>query len=241
MGLFRIPHLITHTHTTIMAKEKRVRMTTPRLRLKYPRLTIPDTKFNPDGEYGTKGLLDPSTDAAQKFLKQLDKLTDDAFAKMKEEHKKFSKVMTRAATYRAELNDDGDETGLIELGFTMPAKVTAKKGPNVGKTYAFKPALFDAFGQPVTKKDIRIGAGTEAKVSFEFWPYFAPNDKKAGLTKRLVAVQIIKLVEWTGQDAGDFGFSTEDDGFDVSEGAESTTDGDDTEGDEGEDTTGSDF
>jgi hypothetical protein len=41
-------------------KQKNPSLITPPLILKWPRLGAPDTKFNKDGEYSTKGLGDPN-------------------------------------------------------------------------------------------------------------------------------------------------------------------------------------
>jgi hypothetical protein len=227
-------------------KQKNPRLTTPRGILKYPRLTVPDTKFNEDGEYSTKLLLEPDGKDVAKFLKQLDTETDKAVEYMKAENKQHAKKIVRVPAYVNEVDKEGDETGKIELNFKMPAKVMAKKGPNKGKTFNFKPALFDAFGTPV-EKELRIGGGTEGRVTFEFWPYFSAKDKNVGITRRMVAVKLIKLVEWnSNQDASAYGFDDEEDedGFSVNaasaQDADDDTDDEDNESDT-EEQSGSDF
>lgn len=216
-------------------------LTSPRGTFKFPRLTTPDTKFNKDGEYGTKILLDPNGKGVQAFLTKLDELTDAAVAQMKEENAKYKKQIQRAASYRNEVDSDGEETGKIEVGVKLKAKITPKTGPNAGKTYELKPALFDAFGQPITG-EIRIGGGTEGKVSFEAAPYFAANDKRAGISLRLKAAQVINLVEWTSaKDAKQFGFEDEDEGFSTSETNDTTTTTTDADDEETTDKDGSDF
>lgn len=205
-------------------KKKNPSLITPPLLLKYPRLTTPDTRYNEDGEYSTKALGDPNDATVQAFLKKLDKAVDDAMEAIREEKaddKKVLKLLKRTPAYRMELDKEGEETGKVEFNFKMPAKITAKKGKNAGKTYTFKPALFDAKGNvvPVTA---RIGGGTIAKIAFEFWPYFSAKDKDVGITRRLTAVQIIKLVEWSSErDASDFGFG-EEEGFSALESADTS-------------------
>lgn len=233
-------------------KKKNPRMTTVRGLLKYPRLIVPDTNYKKEGEYNTKVLFEPDRADVQGMLKKLDEITDKAWQTIREDadNKKHLKAMVKVLPYRNETDKEGEETGKLEMNFSMPAKVTAQKGPRKGETFKFFPALFDAFGNPIKNtKELRIGGGTEAKVTFEYWPYFASNDKKVGITRRLVAVQIIKLVEWTSQgSAEDYGFGSEDDGeFDSTSTAANTgadagdDDEDEDEGGATDDESGSDF
>ena len=86
--------------------------------------------------------------------------------------------------------------------FKCKAKVTTKSG----ESFDNKPAIFDAKGNPLT--NINIWGGTQMKVSAELIPYYT-NMVGAGVSLRLRAVQILKLVEG-GTDSSGFGFEKED-------------------------------
>jgi hypothetical protein len=147
------------------------------------------------------------TRLVQAFLKKLDKAVDDAVVAMKEEHPKFKKSMIRVPAYNNEVDKEGEETGKVEFNFKMPAKVTAVPRARIlGRCTSFKPALFEAKGERHSASLVSA-AEPSRRCAFEFWPYFSATDKKAGITRRLTAVQIIKLVEWSSdRDASDFGF-----------------------------------
>lgn len=203
-------------------KKQNPRYVTPAGVASWPKLNEPDTKFNAEGTYGVKLLLDPNDAKHKAFLDKLDGMADEAFEAMKKEHTKYSKQMTRVAPYAPELDSEGDETGKVVVNFTMPAVVERKKDK---KKFTLKPALYDAAGTPLAA-DLKIGGGSTIQVSFESWAYFSAKDKEAGITRRLVAVRVIERKEWVGtQSAADFGFDVNDEFA-----ATASTEGDDTEG-----------
>lgn len=201
---------------------KKDRMTTPKGIAIYPHLTKADTKFDAAGEYHVKLAL-TEADAAP-LVAQLDALVVSAVAQMKEKHPKFAKKMISVAPYDTE---NEEHPGKVVLKFKMTENVTPKKGD----PFTQKPALFDSALKPLPA-DVRIGGGSIIRVSFEPFPYFAATDKKAGISLRLVAVQVVELREYEANGAK-FGFSATD----------ADEDGDDTETeDEGDDTEdGADF
>lgn len=190
-----------------MAKSQLERFTTPRGVFIYPHLTEPDTKFvKPDGEYHTKFAVD--ADEAEEFVARLNKLLDDYIAENPDDLKPaVLKKSTRAELYEEEVDDEGNETGRLIFKFKLKAKVETKT-----KSWSQKPRLFDAKAQPI-EGDISIWTGSEGKVSGEIMPYFMQNTKQFGLSLRMKAVQILKLVEGGGASASDYGFSAEDDGY----------------------------
>lgn len=201
-------------------KKKNPRYVSPAGIASWPKVRTPDTKFNEDGTFSVKLLLDPQKDAA--FLEKLDKMAEQALEAMKAEHKKFSKVMTLVSPYAPELDKEGNETGKIVVNFTSPAKITSKK---TGKVYHLKIAVFDAQLMPIPA-ETDIGGGSIVKVSFESWPYFNAKDKEAGITRRLIGVQVLELKQWSGSaSASDFGFE-EEEGF---SGINDSPEGDDSE------------
>src|SRR3546814_13485107 len=94
----------------------------------------------------------------------------------------------------------------------MTATGVSKK---TGKAWTRKPNIFDAKGNQL-KNPPSIGGGSEMKLSVELFPYYAANDKTVGVSFRLEAAQIIKLVQFGARDAAGFGFG-EEDGDDLSD------------------------
>lgn len=203
-----------------MAKSKRVRITTPKGIAKFPRLSSPDTKFNPDGEYRVILLLDPEKD--KEFLDELDAMADAAVQKAQEENKRYRKLIQRQEPYKMELDQDGEETGLVEVKFKMRARVKSKDG----KEYNFAPALFDAQGKPIDPTKINIGGGSIIRVNFTPNPYFVAATKTAGISLQLNAVQVLELVQYNGGDAASFGFEQEE-GFSIDDIDSTVDDSDD--------------
>src|SRR3546814_7653155 len=79
----------------------------------------------------------------------------------------------------------------------MTATGVSKK---TGKAWTRKPNIFDAKGNQL-KNPPSIGGGSEMKLSVELFPYYAANDKTVGVSFRLEAAQIIKLVQFGARDA----------------------------------------
>lgn len=216
-------------------KEKRERYVTPKGVAIFPRLITPDTKFNADGRFSVKLRL--TAEEAAPICKRLEAAADAEYkAKVKEYKGKKDKkgkeiTVTKADTPWAVADDD---SGDLIFSFGMPAKVKSKK---TGKEYNFKPALFDAKGQPMArKKGMDIWGGSEIKVSYEVRPYFVPKDYECGASLRLEGVQILKLVSGQGQDASSYGFG-EEDGYEADKGdfADESEDDTDTDGEDSED------
>lgn len=194
--------------------------TTPRGVLAYPYLIKPDTKFNAKGVYTTKlRLSGAGGQALAKQVAELMKEAHDAAVKEQAEKGKKGKVKQADAPFKFD-----EETGEYEFSFKMVASGVKKDGTE----YTQRPALFDAAAKPITQ-DIKIGGGTEAKVSFEAFPFFTKL-VGAGVSLRLKAVQILKLVEWGG-DGSYYGFDNEAEA-DVGESLATNLDTDDEDGDD---------
>lgn len=183
---------------------KQTRYTTPKGTAKYPWLSSPDTKFNPDGDYKVTLVL-PVQDA-DTIVQFLDEQLALSEAKAKKDNP-GKKVKVADAPYKVD-----EENGNIEINFKMKAKVTMQSGDSFDQ----KPALFDAKGKPLA--DVNVGGGSKIKVSYECVPFYTALIG-AGISLRLRAVQVIDLVEFSGgAAAGAYGFE-EEDGFE----AETTT------------------
>lgn len=177
----------------------------------YPHLTTPDTKFDDDGIYKVKLNL-PASEKTAEIIEAIDAAAAEALAEAKKENAS-KKTPKGSKPPKLELCDDmpyivDDEDGSVTFSFKMKASGKDKDG----KLWTRHPALFDSKGNPLAKKVIKIGSGTEGKISFELSSFYQPK-LGAGVTLRLYGAQILKLVEWGERDAAGLGFGVEDDGF----------------------------
>lgn len=175
---------------------KQPRYTTPKGTAKYPWLSVPDTKFNSDGEY--KVTLVVPVEEADTILQFLDEQMSASEAKAKKENP-GKKVKVADAPYKVD-----EENGNVEINFKLKARVNMQNGDS----FEQKPALFDAKGKPI--QDVNVGGGSKIKVSYECVPFYTALIG-AGVSLRLRAVQVIDLVEFTGgADASAYGFEEEE-------------------------------
>jgi ssDNA-binding protein len=171
--------------------EKRQYHISPAGIAQYPRLTKPDTKFKADGEYKVTLVL-PGAEA-QPLIELIDNAMGESLVKARKENPAKAKTI-KAATdkpYKAVTDDEGNETGEYKFNFKMAAKVTSKKN---GSTWEQKPALFDAKLKPLV--DPKIGGGSTVKVKFEMYQFYTAL-VGAGVSLRLLAVQVLDLVEYS--------------------------------------------
>lgn len=195
-------------------KPNYVKGTTPKGIAKYPRLTEPDTKFNKSGVFSTKLIL--SAEDAAPLMEVIDKEIEKAYTekvdKLKADGKAaLAKKAKRAdPPYLAVCDDEGNETGEVEFSFKMNHQFTKKDGTVEKRT----PLLFDAKGHKIQGKT-SVWGGSEIKVAYQLVPFDSPV-AGTGVSARLNAVQIIKLVSGTGGTASSFGFG-EEEGYEASE------------------------
>jgi hypothetical protein len=168
----------------------------------YPRLTKPDTKFNPDGHYKVTLVL-PGAEA-QPLIELIDKAMGESLILARRENPTKAKTI-KAATdkpYKAVTADDGNENGDYKFNFKMAA---SGRNKTTGETWSRKPVLFDAKLKPLINP--KVGGGSTIKVKFEMFLFYTPL-VGAGVSLRLLAVQILDLVEYGGASAD--GFAAED-------------------------------
>lgn len=197
------------------------KFTSPRLTLKFPKLSEPDYGSKdypkPDGEYSTKAVARADDPVIQAFIAKLQPLYQAAMDEAAEKFKQL-KIDTRKKLGAVKPNDlfttvydkeTEEPTGEIEFKFAMKASGERKKGPKQGTRWTRSPDLYDARGNAMRKVP-SIWGGTVARVSFEASPYFIPGTGAAGLKLNLVAVQIIDLVSGGQRTAASHGFEEED-------------------------------
>ena len=206
-----------------------IRLTTPKGYAQYPYLLEPDTKFNPEGDYKVNLAMEDD-ETTKKLIDKLTSILEEFYAEDGEVAKAIAKgrKVTLADIY------DVDEEGRIILKFKQRAKITSK----IGKKIDVKIPQFDSHGKPLADgAGVNIGRDSVIKVNFSVVPYYMPTTKTCGLTLRPVAVQIIKLNEFTGATSAEYcGFSDEGEG-----GFEATNNTDDDDNEENFNSNNSDF
>ena len=97
---------------------------------------------------------------------------------------------------KPETDKEGNETGTgnVLVKFSMKHTFTSKKS---GESFTMRPTLQDSAGKTVSPMKCRVGGGSTVRVAFTFNPFYTAG-LGAGLSLRLVGVQIIKLVEPSG-------------------------------------------
>lgn len=179
---------------------------TPKGVLVYPKLTTPDTKFDPAGVYKTALRLPAGV--AQPLIDKIEAAIDAKFEEtLKELAPAKRKLLKRAdKPYKEVYDEEGNETGEFIFNFKVPAVGKNK----AGKTWSNKPTIVDAKGKPAA---IEPWTGSEGKVAFQLNPFATAIGVGVGL--RLKAVQITKLVQGGG---ANFAFG-EEEGFEYDEDA----------------------
>ena len=159
----------------------------------YPHLTKPDVRFNEYGEY--KVTLKIAKQDASAMVKLFDQACEDSLASAEKEAK-GKKIKSAPKPYKLE----GDN---VFFKYKMRASGINKK---TNEKFSQRPALFDAKKNPIPASQ-SIWGGSLMKVAYQLIPYNSPAIG-AGVSARLKAAQIIKLVE--GKDQNVF---KEEDGF----------------------------
>ena len=177
----------------LVQKEK---MHTPPMRIKYATLGEPNFFQGDDkGEYSVTFAVDPDAAEIADWIEENEaeaELLKHQFAEESNIKLKNVQVSEPFFPRKIEYDAEDNETGLQEFKFKMRAQHTAKK---TGKTYKFKPGIFDSKGEPITDIELlkNIGQGTIARASYDLKVYKFGNTVGSSLVLR--AVQIIELVE----------------------------------------------
>lgn len=212
--------------------EKRTKYTSPKGEFLWPKLTVPDTKFKAEGEYGLRMRVAENVPGVAQMIARIDAEAAESLKAAQEKAKtpKDRKAWeTKYLPYEREEDEEGNPTGNVIFKASMKASGVSKK---TGKPWKRKPALFDARGVTITKV-IEVGNGTIGKFSYEIIPYAPTTQIGASVKLALEGAQIIELKSFGEQKASDHGFGAEEGGFS----AEDLTD---AKGGDFDDTTGGD-
>ena len=151
----------------------------------YPKLIVPDTKFNADGLFSCR--ITVSEDDFKAFRAQLDPIIEKAYKATCTAQGKECK----RASEPVKINADGD----YEIYSKQAAKINVTPtADNPDGVVEFKIALYDAKVKPITNEP-KIGSGTKLKMSVTPYTWFVPS-QGFGYTLRLKAVQILELKEY---------------------------------------------
>lgn len=194
-------------------EQKYTKLTSPKGTLRYPKLATPDT-YEGKTFYCTELIL--SEALALPLIGQLEKIMEDAHAdevaKAKTPvAKKKLEAYHAKPSWAKETDKEGNELENYIFKFKGNYQWKGKDGSVNTNTIR----MFDAKGMPV--KGVNPWGGTEAKIAFECLTYDNAAAQNYGVSLRLSAVQIIKLVTGNGgTDGSNFGFEAED-GFEAPE------------------------
>jgi len=184
-----------------MSKQTYNKLVTPVGVSQFAWLNKPDTKFDENGHYKVN-LIVSANDA-----KPLIKSINDEIAKaveMAKEKSKGKNIKTANTPFEEEYAD-GKPTGNVIFKFKAKAKIIMKNGDVIDN----KVPIFDSKGTPMTNQ---VWSGSEMKASADMIPYYTAM-AGAGVSLRLKAVQVTKLVEGSSASSSSHGFSEVKDGY----------------------------
>ena len=187
-----------------MSKQVYNKLVTPVGVSQYCWLNTPDTKFDKEngGHFKTNLIIKGSD--AQSLIKSINDEMKVSL-EMAKEKSKGKPPKTANMPFEEEFVE-GKPTGNIIFKFKAKAKIMMKSGDVID----IKIPIFDSKGTPMKEQ---VWSGSEMKVSAEMIPYYTAM-AGAGVSLRLKAVQIAKLVEGgSGAGANAQGFSEIKDGY----------------------------
>lgn len=211
-----------------MSDNKREQFTTPKgVFVGYPKISAPDFKFKDAGEFTLKVRLPNDNPKTQDFIKRIDALGEETLKELRKDPKKSKTPAIAKAwaikncPYKAETDDDGNETGFTIFTMKSTHSGVSKK---TGKPWKRSVPLFDSKGKPLPKNAdktyaAQVWGGSEGYATFTMAGYGQTTSVGAGVKLSLEAVKITKLVSGGERGADQYGFGddTDEDGFDASE------------------------
>ena len=176
---------------------------TPRAEVTMSFLTTPSTEFNEDGVYTVKIRLKAEDKACKKLIKLIEDARKEAYDKATEVLGK--KVKMAEPSYKAEEDDDGNETGYVLFNFKRNATYRNKND----ELKPIKLPFFDTAGQSLDPKELEIWGGSIVALAFKLKPFYVAS-LGCGVTHRLEAVQVVKAVSGGNKTAEEYGFECEE-------------------------------
>ena len=178
-------------------------------RAKFPYLVNPDTKFDERGTFKVDLILKSQEASA---IKTAATKLATSFKKEDVESNPSRKKWGLHLPLLDDIDQDGEDTGQKVARFKQAATIRTRDGREIQKSIL----LFDSQGNRIS--GINPYSGTKMSVAYTMSAYANPTGKTYGVTFRLVAAQIIELVEGgTGMSAESLGFQNQEDGFVMTE------------------------
>lgn len=189
----------------------------PRGVFSWPKLTEPDTKWKPEGEYSVKVVMGAAEFAPIKaaliefaeakraeYIEQaqseLKDATDGKKKKALKDKIAFLQENDPTIPGTPEVDDDGNETDRVEV---KCSRIAQRKDKKTGEMRNVPPPpLFDAAGKEIKRK-VSIWGGSEGVVAATVTSYCTP--KAHGVKLGIGGVQIIVLKSSGGGEAPKFG------------------------------------
>lgn len=178
----------------------------------YPNIHKPSQKY---GKFECKLILDPDDETLKEIVKKAEEMRD-RFAEEKRKELIAGKKMAKAKAIvladivKPEYNDEGEETGMVSLKATADHVGKRKDGSTFTRTIT----VVDSRNKKLAKVPLIFG-GSELKMAGVAFPYYNASNDTVGVSFRLEAVQVIKLVSGGAQHnfgAEEGGYESEDDG-----------------------------
>lgn len=164
------------------------KVTTPIATAVWPKLSTPDTKFDPIGYYKVDIAFDTSNEEHQKFLAELEEYAQSAIKElMNEVPKPKQKTVSQRPIAEDEYNGE-EPTGRVLLRTKQRARIETKAGDLVD----MRPVVVDAKNKKIPASVI-VGGGSKIRAGLELRPYYVPASNILGVSVRLRAVQVVEL------------------------------------------------
>ena len=202
-------------------KTKSVKVITPKAHVKWAKILEPDYKFDANGTFSIMVIVGSKDDKGnivilpefEPMVKDIDAALTSAFNETVELLKGTKKSsLAEVSPIREEEDADGNTTGVMYMRFKMTHKVTSKKD---NKQYLLKPKLVDSKNVEIKSPNFLIGNDSICRIQGELIPYYKADNNTVGLSCRLQAVQLNKLVEYN---AVAFDADEDEDGYILGEG-----------------------
>lgn len=204
-----------------MARERLVKVVSPKGIARYPHLAQPDL-YKGKLEFKTDLILDPADEGVTEYIQKLTAAADKAFteglAEMKEQAKTAKgkplktlqdniEGLSVKYPFEPEYDDEAEETGRFIVKHKCLAGGVYKAGPKEGKKWTKDLTIFDTQKNKLDRDELVLWGGSVIRIQSEMNPYCMGSTGMAGVSLRLFSVQVIELSG--GGDNGD-GFGVED-------------------------------
>lgn len=171
---------------------KGIRIVSPRGEALWCKVKEPDYQYNAKGNLSTTVVCDPNDETVQAFIEKLEELRDVAYDETVETLGVKAKGIVRKDVYTEHLDQDGEDTGLIEFKFALKDADDRDKWIRVVDS------------KRAEIKDIPlVGNGSIIRCSAYANPYYMASSKTVGISLIWEQMQLISLVEYGGGDAFD--------------------------------------